>query len=180
MTDHKLSVRDLCYTAIGTALLAVCSWLSVPFTVPFTLQSFAVCLIAALLGLKRGLLAVLVYLLLGAVGLPVYAGFKAGFGVLFGVTGGFLFGFLLAALAVGFAADRFPGRTLPLALGMLCGMLLCYACGTVWFMIVYSRGSGAIGMLAALNLCVFPFLLPDALKCALALLIALRLRSHIR
>ena len=180
MTDHKLSVRDLCYIAVGAALLAVCSWLSVPFTVPFTLQSFAVCLVAALLGLRRGTLAVLVYILLGAVGLPVFAGFKAGLGVLLGVTGGFLFGFLPVALAVGFAADRRPGRALPMALGMLGGMLLCYACGTVWFVLVYTRSSGAIGMLAALNLCVFPFLLPDTLKCALALFLALRLRPYIR
>ncbi len=180
MTDHKLSVRDLCYVAIGAALTAVCSWLSIPFTVPFTLQSFAVCLIAALLGLRRGLLSVMVYLLLGVVGLPVFAGFKAGFGTLLGATGGFLFGFLFVALTVGFASDRSPGRTLPLALAMLLGMLLCYVCGTVWFMIVYSRGSGAVGVLAALNLCVFPFLLPDALKCALALLISLRLRPHIK
>ena len=180
MSRRKLSVRDLCYIAMGAALLALCSWLSVPFTVPFTLQSFAVCLIAALLGLRRGLLALLVYLLLGAAGLPVFAGFKAGLGVLLGATGGFLFGFLLTALAVSLAARRAAGRSGPLALGMLGGMLLCYACGTAWFMLVYSRGSGTIGVLAALNLCVFPFLLPDTLKCALALFLAQRLRAHVR
>ncbi len=180
MAKWKLSVRDLCYIATGAALLAVCAWLSVPFTVPFTLQSFGVCLLAALLGLRRGMLTTAVYMLLGAAGLPVFSGFRAGLGVLLGVTGGYLFGFLLTSLAVGYAADRYPGRRLPLALGMLVGMLLCYACGTVWFMIVYSRGSGAIGVLAALNLCVFPFLLPDALKCALACFLALRLRPHIR
>lgn len=180
MLNKTLSVRDLCHIAIGAALLAVCSWLSIPFTVPFTLQSFAVCLIAALLGLRRGSLVVLVYMLLGASGLPVFSGFRAGLGVLLGVTGGYILGFLLTALAVGFAADRFPGRTTPLALGMLLGMLLCYACGTSWFVIVYTRSTGAIGVLGALNLCVFPFLLPDALKCALALFLALRLRPHIR
>lgn len=180
MAKWKLSVRDLCYAATGAALLAVCAWLSVPFTIPFTLQSFGVCLLAALLGLRRGTLAVLIYLLLGAAGLPVFSGFKAGLGVLIGVTGGYLLGFLLLALAVGFASDRFPGRRLPLALGMLVGMLLCYAFGTAWFVIVYSRSSGAIGVLAALNLCVFPFLLPDALKGALALLLARRLRPFIR
>ncbi len=180
MPEKMLSVRDLCQIAIGAALIAVCSWLSIPFTVPFTLQSFAVCLIAALLGLRRGPLAVLIYLLLGAAGLPVFSGFRAGLGTLLGATGGYLVGFLLAALAVGFATDRFSGRALPLALGMLFGMLLCYICGTAWFVSIYSRGSGSIGVLGALNLCVFPFLLPDALKCALALFLALRLRNHIR
>ena len=180
MTGRRLSVRDLCYIATGAAMLAVCSWLSLPFTVPFTLQSFAVCLIAALLGPQRALLALLLYLLLGAAGLPVFAGFNAGLGVLLGATGGFLIGFLPTVLAVGLAARRAPGSSAALALGMLAGMLLCYACGTAWFILVYSRGSGTIAVLAAMQLCVFPFLLPDALKCALALNLAQRLRKHIR
>ena len=175
-TKQSFSVRDLCYIAIGAALIAVCSWLSIPFTVPFTLQSFAVCLIAALLGWKRGLCSVLIYILLGAAGLPVFSGFRGGLGVLLGATGGYIVGFLLTALAVGWAAGRFPGKLLPLVLGMIFGMLLCYACGTVWFVVVYTRSSGPIGVLGALNLCVFPFLVPDALKCALAIILALRLR----
>ena len=165
MTSNKLSVRDLAIVAIGAALIAVCSWLSVPFAVPFTLQSFAVCLLAALLGWKRGLLTVLVYMLLGAVGLPVFAGFKGGFGV------------LLTALVIGLCTDRFGRKPLPLALAMALGMLLCYACGTAWFVIVYTRSSGPIGVLGALSWCVFPFLIPDALKCALALPLARRLYS---
>ena len=176
-SKSRFSVRDLCYIAIGAALIAVCSWLSVPFTVPFTLQSFAVCLLAALLGWKRGVLAVLVYMLLGAFGLPVFSGFRAGLGVLLGVTGGYIVGFLLTALAVGLIAERFPGKLLPLILAMLLGMLLCYACGTAWFVIVYTRSSGPIGVLGALSWCVFPFLIPDALKCALALFLARRLYS---
>ena len=136
MTSNKLSVRDLAVIAIGAALIAVCSWLSVPFTVPFTLQSFAVCLLAALLGWKRGVLTVLVYMLLGAVGLPVFAGFKAGFGVLLGATGGYIVGFLLTALVIGLGTDRFGAKPLPLGLAMLLGMLLCYACGTAWFVVV--------------------------------------------
>ena len=175
-SKSRFSVRDLCYIAIGAALIAVCSWLSVPFTVPFTLQSFAVCFLAALLGWKRGVLAVLVYMLLGAFGLPVFSGFRAGLGVLLGVTGGYIVGFLLTALAVGLIAERFPGKLFPLIPAMLLGMLLCYACGTAWFVIVYTRSSGPIGVLGALNLCVFPFLIPDALKCALAIVLALRLR----
>ena len=176
MSTSKLSVRDLAYMAIGAALIAVCSWLSIPFTVPFTLQSFAVCLLAALLGWKRGVLTVLVYMLLGAAGLPVFSGFKAGAGVLLGATGGYIVGFLLTALVIGLAADRFGAKVLPLALAMLLGMLLCYACGTAWFVVVYTRSSGPIGVWGALTWCVFPFLIPDALKCALALILARRLR----
>ena len=180
MSKRKLSPRDLCYIAVGAALLALCSWLSIPFTVPFTLQTFAVCLIAALLGLRRVLLAVLIYLLLGLAGLPVFSGFRGGFGVLLGPTGGFLIAYLPTAFTVGLAAERAPGRPWPLAFGMGLGMLLCYLGGTAWFMLGFSRASGAIGLLSALNLCVFPFLLPDTVKCVLALLLAQRLRPHIR
>ena len=175
----SLSPRDLCHVSIGAALIAVCSWLSIPLTVPFTLQSFAVCLLAALLGWKRGVLAVLVYMLLGAAGLPVFSGFRGGIAVLLGMTGGYIAGFLLTALVTGLAAERRADRPLPLLLAMALGMLLCYLCGTVWFMLVYSRGSGAIGLLGALNLCVFPFLLPDAVKCLLAFLLARRLRPFL-
>ena len=180
VSAKRLSVRDLCYIAIGAALIAVCSWLAIPFTVPFTMQSFAVCLLAALLGGKRGFLTVLVYILLGAAGLPVFSGFRAGVGVLLGVTGGYILGFLLTALAVGLTADRFGARPLPLSLGMALGMLLCYACGTVWFVVVYTKSSGPIEVLGALNLCVFPFLLPDAVKCALAVGLARRLRPLLK
>ena len=83
MKERKL-IRNLVYVALGAALITVCSWISIPMTIPFTLQTFAVCLIAALLGWRNGLEAVVVYILLGAVGLPVFSGFKGGIGALLG------------------------------------------------------------------------------------------------
>lgn len=177
--DTKFTVRDLSYAAMGVALIAVCSWLSVPALVPsmvpFTLQTFAVCLLAALFGWKLGLATILGYLLLGAVGVPVFAGFKGGLGALLGVTGGYLVGFLFTALVVGLAADRL-GRKLPVLLGaMVLGLALCYAFGTAWFVLVYTRSSGPIGVGTALAWCVLPYLLPDAVKLTLAALLAGRL-----
>ena len=72
----KFSTRDLCFCAIGAALIAVCAWISIPADVPFTLQTFAIFTVCGLLGGKRGTVSVLVYLLLGAVGAPVFAGFR--------------------------------------------------------------------------------------------------------
>ena len=88
-------------------------------------------------------------------------------------------GFLLTALCVGLAVRLWPGNTLALCAAMAVGMLLCYACGTAWFVVVYTRNSGPIGVMGALNLCVIPFLVPDAVKCALAVLLAQRLRKHV-
>ena len=74
----KLSVRELTLIAIGIALITICSWISVPLTIPVTLQTFAVCLVTALLGLKMGLWSVIGFILLGAVGIPVFSGFRGG------------------------------------------------------------------------------------------------------
>ena len=171
----KLTTEDIAYAGLGIALLAVCSWLSVPLTVPFTMQTFAVCLIAALLGVRLGLLSVGSYILLGFLGAPVFSGFRGGFAVLLGATSGYIIGFLFTVLIVGVAAERF-GRKLPvLLISMAAGILVCYAFGTVWFMTVYTRNSGAVGLMTALGWCVFPYLLPDAAKTVLAALLTLRL-----
>lgn len=171
----RFSPRDLAAAAMGTALIAVCSWLSIPTTVPFTMQTFAICFLTGLLGLRLGLWTVLCYLLLAAVGAPVLAGFKGGIGAMLGPTGGYLVGFVFTALAVGLGVRRF-GRTLPaLPLSMALGILLCYAFGTAWFLLVYAKSSGPVSLGTALGWCVLPYLLPDAAKIALASMLVRRL-----
>ena len=160
---------------MGIAVIAVCSWISIPATVPFTLQTFAVCLITALFGLKLGLWTVTGYLLLGTVGAPVFAGFKGGVGLLLGTTGGYLVGFLFTALTIGVALKHFGRKLTVLVPAMALGILLCYAFGTAWFVFVYTRSSGPVGIGTALSWCVFPYLIPDAIKIALASLLTERL-----
>ncbi|MBR3292980.1 MAG: biotin transporter BioY [Oscillospiraceae bacterium] len=173
--SSRRGARNLAYISMGAALIALCAWIAVPAAIPFTLQTFAVCLVAALLGWRRGFAAVALYLLLGAVGLPVFSGFSGGFGVLLGVTGGYLVGFLLTALVVGLAAGRFGQKTGALTAAMALGILLCYAFGTGWFVLVYTKNSGPIGLGAALGLCVLPYLPADAAKILLAALVCRRL-----
>ena len=173
---NKLGTRDIAYIAMGVALTAVCAWLTIPAAVPFTMQTFAVCLVAALLGLRRGLWAVGCYILLGGLGAPVFSGFRGGFGVLLGTTGGYIAGFVFTALIVGFAADRWRRRFPALLAAMALGVLVCYVFGTVWFMLVYAKSSGPIGVGTALAWCVLPYLLPDAAKIALAASLVGRLR----
>ena len=139
----KLTTRDLAYTALGAVLLAVCSWLAVPAPVPFTLQTFAVFCVLELLGGRRGTLAVLVWLLLGAAGLPVFSGFRGGLGALLGATGGYLLGFLLTGL-VYWLFERFSRRGALRVPALVLGLLLCYAFGTLWFVRVYARTGGAV------------------------------------
>ena len=168
---------DLAYVAVCAALMAVCSWISIPATVPFTLQTFAVFCSLGLLGGRRGTAAIMVYLLLGALGVPVFAGFSGGIGILFGTTGGYLLGFILMGL-VYWLGERLSmdSRNIRI-ISMILGLLLCYAFGTAWFMFVYARQTGAIALGTALAWCVVPFLLPDLVKMALALLLSGRLRK---
>ena len=176
----SVTTRDMVYCAMFAVLIAVCSWISIPATVPFTLQTFGIFVIVGILGGKRGSVSVLIYLLLGAVGIPVFAGFKGGIGALLGTTGGYIIGFLFSALIM-WGMEVLLGKKLwVLAVSMVLGLLACYAFGTIWFMVVYARTSGAIGLMTALGWCVFPFILPDVIKIALALVLSKRLAKLIR
>ena len=179
-TKAKLTVRDMAYIAMFAVIMAVCSWISVPYVVPFTLQTFGVFLAVGVLGGKRGTLAVLIYILLGCVGLPVFAGFSGGIGVILGSTGGYIVGFLFTALVM-WALEKMPGnRTVVSILSMVLGLIVCYAFGTLWFMLVYARTTGPVGLWTALGWCVFPYIIPDLVKIALALVLQKRLRAAIR
>ena len=153
-------------SSLFAALTAVCAWISIPIPpVAFTLQTFAVLLTLGVLGGKWGTVSVLLYLLLGIVGLPVFTGFQSGAVALPGPTGGFLWGFLLAGL-VYWELEKL-GR-LP---AMAAAQLTVYACGCVWF----SLYAGNAGLGAAVLTCVVPYLIPDALKLALAHSLAARI-----
>ena len=178
--NRSLSTRDIALIAMGVALTAVCSWISIPLTVPFTMQTFAVCLVTALFGLRQGMWTVVCYILLGAAGAPVFSGFSGGVSVLLGPTGGYIIGFLFTALIVGLASEKLGQRLPVLAAAMAVGILVCYAFGTVWFMIVYAKQSGPIGLGTALLSCVVPFIIPDFVKMGLALLITSRVGKFLK
>ena len=173
-------VHDMVYIALGTVLIAVCSWISIPTQVPFTLQTMGVFLVCGLLGGRRGTLAVLVYILLGAIGVPVFSGFTGGIGRLLGPTGGYIVGFLASAL-IYWLFEKLLGKKLWVKiLSMVLGLLACYAFGTIWFYIVYNQNTGTMGWATVLSICVIPFIPFDALKIALALLLSQSLGHLLR
>ena len=172
-------VVDLSYMAVCAALIAICSWISIPAAVPFTMQTFAVFCVLGLLGGKRGTVSILVYILLGAVGLPVFAGFSGGLGVLLGTTGGYILGFIFIGLVYWAAEKMFGSKPAVRIAAMVLGLAICYAFGTVWFMTVYARSSGEIALATALGWCVLPFILPDLIKMGLAVLLSERLRKFV-
>lgn len=149
------------------ALMAVCAWLAVPMgDIAVTMQTFGLFLTLLLLGGRKGTAACVAYLLLGAVGLPVFSGFQGGLGVLLGPTGGYLWGFL--ALSLCYWILRKPLGDLA---ALVTGLLLCYGCGTLWFYFAYGGGLWAVVLK-----CVAPYLIPDALKLFLARYLSKRIR----
>lgn len=170
-----LKTRDVALVGLFAALTVICAWISIPLgPVPVTLQTFAVFLAAALLGPKRGTLAVGVYILLGVVGLPVFSGFKG----LNPVTFGYVLGFLPLGLLTAAAEKLFPGRKLALPLGMALGLLVCYLIGTVWFWYVMHFRGTEYGFGKILSLCVVPFVIPDLFKMGLAYFLSKKLRKY--
>ncbi len=156
-------------SALFASLTAVCAWLSIPMPdISFTMQTFGVFLALGVLGGKWGTVSICIYLALGMVGMPVFAGFRGGLGVLLGVTGGYVWGFLAAGL-VYWALERVCK---PLTYGA--GLLACYACGSLWFGVY----AGEPGFLAAVLKCVVPYLVPDMVKLVLAAKLAPRLAKH--
>lgn len=172
--DYKKELVNAALTALFAAIIAVCSWITVPGPVSFTLQTFAVFLALGVLGGARGTLAIALYIALGAIGLPVFSNFTGGVGVLLGSTGGYILGFLLSGAVYWLITKSFRMKTRVKAVAFASGLFVCYAAGTAWYMLVYTKNTGSIGLWTALMWCVIPFIIPDALKIALALLLSSR------
>ena len=142
---------------------------------------YAVCIFLAFVTANGGdftkpLLLIPIALCISSVSGAVVSG---GIGILFGTTGGYIIGFLFTGLLY-WLITHFFGEKLPvMILALVLGLAVCYAFGTAWFMIVYTKNSGSVGLLAALGWCVFPFILPDCVKMALAILIGKRLPKRL-
>ena len=163
------NVRYMVLCSLFASLTAICAWIAIPLpAVSFTMQTFAVLLTLGILGGRWGSVSILLYLLLGIVGLPVFTGFRGGAAALLDPTGGFLWGFLLGALAY-WAAEKL-GR-LP---AMVCALAVSYVCGSWWFSVCVGTDLRTAAMA-----CVIPWLIPDGVKLALACTMAKRIRRSV-
>lgn len=174
--SQRMSTQDLVMTGMFTAIICVLAQISIPVQpIPFTLGLFAIFLTGALLKPKYAFFAVLAYILLGAFGVPVFAGLKGGLQNLTGMTGGYLAAYPLMALVTAlFYKHVKKYKTIALAVGMVISLILCYLLGTLWF--AYSNTYG-MNFTAALSVCVFPFILFDVLKITLAISVSAVLRK---
>ena len=172
------TLKKLVLTALFTAIIAVCAQIVIPSPVPFTMQTFGVFCALKILGGKRGTLAIILYIALGAAGLPVFAGFSAGFGVLFGLTGGYIAGFILIGVIYLIFA-RFCRTNAGKNALLFSGLLLCYLFGTLVFSYVSAKSGNSFSFRQGLAACVFPYILPDAAKLLLADIISKKVSKFI-
>lgn len=177
---QKNRTVDIVMISLMAAIIAVCSWISIPVgSVPVTLQTFAVAVCGAILGHKKGTIAVIIYILLGIMGLPVFSLFRSGIGVITGATGGYMLGFVFISLIGGFFAEKFRDKIFLHFTGMCIGLIMCYALGTVWYLFVYLGDTGSTGLSAVLAACVLPYVIPDLIKISLACIISRSVKLRI-
>lgn len=177
-SPSRKKTQELTLTGVMTALLCILGPLSIPLPfspVPISFTNLAVFLSVYTLGMRRGTVSYLIYLLIGIAGLPVFSGFAGGLGKVAGPTGGYLVGFFFLALIEGWFVEKGKGKPAAAIAGMVLGMAVCYAFGTAWL----SRQLG-ISFYAGLGIGVLPYLPGDILKMIATLAIGVPLRGAVR
>lgn len=178
--SKKITVTQITYVGLFVSLIAICSWISIPFALPFTMQTFAIVTTVALLDVKLSMITISVYICLGALGLPIFSGAKGGLGVLLGLTGGYIIGFVFTILVTGIILNIFGRKVISMFIAMILGIIVCYVFGTIWFMVIYAQTVGTIDLYTALSMCVFPFIIPDICKILIAIPFTKRISKFVK
>lgn len=170
-----MKTKDLVVCSLFAAITAVLAQISIPFPggVPLTMQTLAVSLCGIILGAKRGFISQCIYVLLGTIGLPVFASFSGGVQIVFGPTGGFLLSFPIMAYVIGFVCERTNNKVLVI-LSMIVGSVINYFIGSVHFVLITK-----MTMLEAFMICVAPFIVTGLIKAVLAAVIGIRLKNNV-
>lgn len=162
--------------ALLAAIMCVLAPFSVPTgLIPISLGTFALYIITTVADRKTGTAAVILYILLGLVGVPVFTGWTGGFAKLAGPTGGYIAGYIPCAYISGLAVDKFEKRKWMTPLGLILGTAVLYAFGTAWFVIQANTN-----ITDALSKCVLPFLIGDAVKIFVASAVAIPVRQRLK
>lgn len=176
--EKNTKINELLYIAMTTALIMLCGLISVPFgAISLTLQLFGIYFALFFLGGRRATACVLLYLIIGSIGLPVFSGFRGGVSMLFSATGGYLFGFLFSSLLFWFLEVVIGKNNLARLTSSVASLLLLYAIGSAWYSVIYLGGIENI--LAAILSTVLPFMMLDAVKIILAYIVSQRISLYI-
>lgn len=170
-----MKAQKIALTGILAAIICLLAPLSLPTgAVPISLATFAIYIIACTVKVKNSVSAVIIYILLGAIGLPVFSSFRGGFHVIAGVTGGYIIGYIPCTIIIGILTEKFEKRKWIYPASMVLGSLVCYLIGTLWYM-----RQAESGLTAALAVCVVPFIVGDIIKISAASAIGITLRKRL-
>ena len=162
-------IKDLTYMGISLALIIICTWIYIPTTIPFTLQTFAIFTTIGILGTKKAFITILAYLFLGIIGLPIFSNFNSGISAIVGPTGGFLLSFMVITLITGKLLEILPDNKVNQFISMLVGLLICYLIGIIWFINMYLGVFNYESIIKGLSIAIIPFIIPDILKILLSI-----------
>ncbi len=166
----KLSIRDLIICSLFASITAILSQISIPLpftTVPLTMQVFAVMLCGMLLGSKLGFISQIIYLAIGAIGIPVFAQMSGGPGVILGPTGGFLLSFPIISFIVGYFSNKGKSE-ISVVIGMVVALFISYLIGTFQFCLIMN-----VSFISGLMACVLPFIVIDIIKIGLVYVVGM-------
>ncbi|MEG1310539.1 MAG: biotin transporter BioY [Romboutsia sp.] len=172
----KLSTKEIIICGLFAAITSILSQISIPLpftTVPLTMQVFAVAISGIILGAKKGFISQTIYILMGAIGIPVFAEMTAGIGIVIGPTGGFILGFPLMSLIIGYFTEKFKKNTY-IGIGMLLGLIIDYIIGTIMFSFITK-----VTFIQGIIVCVVPFILADLIKLSLAIFLGISISKRI-
>lgn len=164
-------ILSMVYCSFFAIFIALCSYITIPLVIPFTLQTLGVFTALELLGGKKGTFSVLLYILLGAVGVPVFSGFRGGIGILLSNTGGYIVGFIFLSLIYWLITFIFGTKLYARILGMILGLIFCYIFGTLWVVFAYSDIKNMPEMIPVIQVCILPFIIPDIAKMFLSVVL---------
>lgn len=176
-SKQLFSTKDICYVALFTAVIAVMAQISIPMPlgVPMTMQTFAITLAAVVVGAKLSTISTTIYLLLGAVGVPVLAGFSGGLSKFVGPTGGFLISFPLMAFIIGFGVEHRKAFKGAYILSLIAGTLVNYVIGVIMFCLLTKSP-----VMTGITACVLPFIPTAIIKAILATILGFEIRKRLK
>lgn len=175
---NNLTTKNLTTIALMTALMCIAGPIVVPlpFTpVPISLTNLVIYIACCILGCKKGTISLVIYLIIGSIGLPVFGGFSGGLSKLAGPTGGYLIGFIFCSLLTGLFVDKFEDKIYMYSVGMILGTIVCYGFGTGWLAMQLN-----LSLIQALFMGVIPYLLGDAIKIVVSTLLGFSIRSKLK
>lgn len=174
---HKNSIQSMIFISLFATLMCIGAWIHFPSVIPATMQTFVVMCALGLLGSKKTFFVLVIYILLGSVGLPVFSGFTGGIGALAGPTAGFIWGFLLGVPAYALSQRYFGKNKCSLYIGYIIYIILHYLPGLLWYCIFTFGGMSLAKLISSFTVTVLPFIIPDAVKMLMAVFTVKRMKK---